>query len=350
MPLFILTAGWILCGPEKWPRLRNLLFCGLVTTLLAGPVFWINRAALYNYYWVGQISGAEAATRITGFTAAQSLEFIYSYLRHQQLGPWFIRNALGLTLALLGLALLTFRTFRSKPGQQIDWDWLFFALAFFFVPALVLHFHRQKSNVVLGILVPGIVLLIGWIWSVLWPRAVAFTRSHPIWRFVPAALGLAALYLGGTFFVGRQRWQPHQAAFLEDARRVNQLSDYFFEHSRAGNLSMPRLGVDQVNEAFYAQVMQVVCYERKQVRMAYQGLLPTGILEQQDDIIMNRLRQCDFVLVTVQVSGQGRWPYDRQMRRLYPVVKAWCEANLRHVETFPIFGQQMSLYQRRDLP
>jgi hypothetical protein len=101
VPLFLLTAGWILCGPEKWPRLRNLLLCGLVTALLAGPVFWVQRAMIYDYYWVGQVSGAEAAARIPGYTPMQSVEFIYFNLRYQQLGPWFERNALWLTLALL---------------------------------------------------------------------------------------------------------------------------------------------------------------------------------------------------------------------------------------------------------
>jgi hypothetical protein len=349
--LFILSAGWILCGPEKWPRLRNLLLCGLVTALLAGPVFWLNRTMLYDYYWVGQVSGAEAAARIPGFTPVQSIEFIYFNLRYQQLGPWFLRNAVGLTLALLVPALLSFRFLREKPASRVDRDWLFFSLVFFFVPAFVLFVHRQKSNVVLGILVPGLVLLIGWIWSVLWPRALALTRSYPAGRFVPAAVALASLCLGGTFFLDRQRWQPHDAAFRADAARINQLTDYFFDRSRAGNLPAIRLGVDQVSEALNAQVMQVLCYERKRVWLLWQGFLPTGILEEKDDTIMEHLRLCDFVLVTDQIkAGQGAWPYDRQMRRLYPVVKAWSEANLRHVDSFTLFGQQMSLYQRRDIP
>lgn len=350
VPLFLLSAGWILGGPDKWPRMRNLLLSGLVAALLAGPVFWLQRAIIYEYYWVGQVSGAEAAARIPGYTALQSIEYIYFNFRYQQLGPWFVRNGVILTLALLVPALLSFRLLRAKVTTRVDWDWLFYGLAFFLVPALVLFLHRQKSNVVLGILVPGLVLLIGWIWSILWPRALALTQSHALTRLLPAGLAVASVYLGGTFFLDRQRWQPHDAAFRADAARINQLTDYFFERSRAANRPAVRLGVDRVSEALNAQVMQVVCYERNGVWLLWQGFLPTGILEEKDEVVMERLGACDFVVLTDQPAGPDRWPSDRQMRRLYPTLKAWCENNLKRVENFTLFGQQMSLYQSRDIP
>lgn len=350
VPLFLLSAGWILCGTEKWLRLRNLLFAGLVTAALAGPVFWLNRTMLYEYYWVGQVSGAEAAARIPGYTTWQSVLFVFSFLKEQQLGPWFLGTVAVLTFPLLGLAGWSLRHARPSPARPIDWDWLFYSLAFFSVPALVLCLHKQKSNVVLGVLVPGVILLIGWFWSVLWPRAASVLRTHPQGRLGPVVLVTMSLIAGGKFFLDRQLWQPHAPEFIEGARRVNHLADYIFEQARAAKLTAARIGVDQVTDAFDAQIMRVVCYERKQVWMNYQMPLPTGILEAKDELIMEQLAQCDFVLLTDQMLGHGHWPYDRQMRRLYPVVKAWCEAHLRHVETFPIFGRQMSLYQRRDLP
>lgn len=70
----------------------------------------------------------------------------------------------------------------------------------------------------------------------------------------------------------------------------------------------------------------------------------------KDELIKGRSNQCDFVLLTEQMSGPGYWPYDRQICRLYPVAKAWCEANLQHIKPFPIFNQQMSLYQRPSIP
>ncbi|HWA24529.1 MAG TPA: hypothetical protein VG734_02560 [Lacunisphaera sp.] len=349
VPIFFLTIGWILCGPEKRLRLRNLFLAGLVTSALVGPVFWMNRHQLYEYYWVGQVSSAEAAARLPGYTLWQSVQFVFLYFREQQLGPWFLGTVTVLTLPLLGLALWSRRRDRAASFPRPDWDWLYLSLVFFAVPTLVLCVHQQKSNIVLGVMVPGAILFVGWVWAVLWPRAAATLRALPTGRFGPVVFAVVAVYAGARFFCVRQFWQPHSQAFIEGSQRVNHLSDYFFDHSRAAGLATARIGVDQVTDAFDAQIMRVVCYERKGIWMPYQMLLPTGILEAPEDVIMERLRECDFVLVTDEMVGHGHWPYDKQMRRLYPTVKAWCEANLRHVETFPIFDRKMSLYQRRDI-
>lgn len=352
IPVLGLSAGWILCGADRRIRWLNLLLSSGIALILAGPFYWLNRASLYRYYWVGQVSGADAGARAAHFSTRESIEFLYTFAKDQQLGPAYIATFSGLTLALLAIALVSFvPRFRPRlQAQVVDWDWLFFGVVFFLIPALVLCFHKQKSNVVLGVIVPGLVLLSGWVWSVLWPRASVVMRSIPFGRFLPLLLGATALYAGGKFFVMRQLWQPHTREFLADTRRVNELSDYFFSQSLAENLPAPRMAVDQVTDAFDAPTMRVICYERKHVWMNYQMLLPTGILEVPDDEIMARLGQSDFVLLTDQMPGPGYWPYDRQMRRLYPQLKAWCEAHLHPVETFSIFGRQMSLYQQRNLP
>lgn len=350
VPLVLASAVWILCGMEKGLRLRNLLLSGLAAAALAGPVFWLNRTMLYNYYWGGQVTGADAAARIQPYTPWEAVQFIFHFLWNQQLGTWFLWTVALLTLPLLGLALASFHRSFPKLRPTVDWDWLFFSLAFFLVPALILGVHKQKSNVVLGVLVPGVLLFVGWFWSVLWPRAVAVMRAHPAGRFFAALLGMTALLAGGIFFLARQFWQPHTPEFLDGARRVNLLADHFFFTTRAAGLPAPRIGVDRITDAFDAQIMRVVCYERRKIWMPYQMPLPTGILEEKDELILERLSQCDFVLLTDQMPGHGHWPYDRQMLRLYPTVKAWCEAHLRHVESFAFLDRQMSLYQRRDLP
>jgi hypothetical protein len=78
--------------------------------------------------------------------------------------------------------------------------------------------------------------------------------------------------------------------------------------------------------------------------------LPDSILADKDEVILYRLRLCDFVLLTEEMPGSGYWPYDQQMRRLYPELKSWCMSQLKLVETFTVFGRRMSLYQRPNLP
>ena len=343
----IFAAGtiWILCGDARGPRLRNLFLAGLIMALLAGPVFWFNRTSICNYYWVGHMASADADARAATMGFWPSAQYVFGYLGRLQLGAWFGWTAAALTVPLIIAAVAAPR----KPAPPVDRNWLFFALAFLVLPAAVLCLHRQKSFYVLGILVPGVILLVAWVWFALWRRIdFAATRVWP--RFLPATLSLAAVAAGGGYFLQRQLTPPHSAQFAAGVARINQVADYLFTTSRRAGLSQPRYAVDIQNDYFYPRTMTVLCYERQKQWVNFDPMLPVGIVEEKDEFIMERLRQSDFILLTDVLNENGFYPYDRQMRRLYPVVKAWCEANLRHVEAFPIFNRQMSLYQRRDLP
>lgn len=348
--IFLACLGWVLCGDEKLRRLRNLGLAGLVAALMIGPVLWHNWTTIYNYYWVGHVTGSEAAVRAPGLAAWESVQFVASWLGRIQLGAYFGWLAAGITLALLAVRLLR----RATPAPPLDptvrRDWLFFGLAYLLVPALILCFHKQKSYVVLGVLVPGLMLLLGWIWATLLRRTETANPTGRYWRWFPPVLVCGALLVSGKFFVSRQVESPHTQEFLADARRVNQISDYIFAASREAKLAGPRIGVDQIIDSLDAQILRVICYERQQVLMPYEMRLPTGVLAEEDHVMFERLAQCDFVLLTDKMPGAGSWPYDQQMHRLYPRLKEWCDGHLQLVDRFPIFGRQMSLYQRRGLP
>ena len=50
------------------------------------------------------------------------------------------------------------------------------------------------------------------------------------------------------------------------------------------------------------------------------------------------------------MPGNGHWPYDKQMRRLYPELKTWCDGHLHPVGTYSLFGREMTLYERLTHP
>jgi hypothetical protein len=56
------------------------------------------------------------------------------------------------------------------------------------------------------------------------------------------------------------------------------------------------------------------------------------------------------MLLTDEMPGLGHWPYDQQMRRLYPQLRNWCDSHLQAVATFHVFGRHMTLFQRREFP
>jgi hypothetical protein len=349
--LFAASIVWILSGTEKWARLRNLGLAALIAGALAGPVFWLQRAAILEYYWVGQVTGAEAAARAPGFGGWESVRFVVGMLSDPVLAPFFWRPAIGLTLATLGLAIAAHFISRGKTHRIIDWDWLFFGVAFLVLPAAVLCLNKQKSQVVLGVLVPGVVLLLGWIWSSLWPRGeTPGPGKATVWTG-SALLGLGALLAGGSFFTQRMMWTPHTGEFQASVRHVQRMADYFHATAGQAGLASYRLGVDRVVDFFDGETLRVVNYERRHGGIDCLDILPAaGILELTEAVIYEKLGRCDFVILTDQAEGADTWPYDRQMRRLYPQLKAWCNENLRLVESFAVFGRQMSLYQRLNFP
>ncbi|MFI5337543.1 MAG: hypothetical protein ACHQ5A_12205 [Opitutales bacterium] len=343
--ILLVSAAWLLAGTDRWHRLRHLGLAGLVAAALALPVFWANRTAIYTYYWVGQVTGAESAARFRGLDVWHSLQFVFGHLGGMHLGSWFGWTAAGLTTALLLCFILARR--QASPGSIRDW--LFFSLVFLLLPSGVLILHRQKSEYVLGVIVPGVILLILWFWAWLW-RRIDFAASAPAWRLAPLLLALGALAAGGTYFVQRQVAPAHDAAFLASARTVNQIADQIFADSRARAIANPYIAVDQIVDFIDAQILQVICYERKKVWVPFVIQLPDSILQDKDENMLYRMKLCDFVLLTDEMPGDGYWPYDKQMRRLYPQLKAWCESHLRRVETYSLFGRRMSLYERRVNP
>ena len=189
---------WILCGDSRGLRLRNLGIAGLVAAALALPVFWASRAAIYTYYWVGHVTGAESAARFHPLTFWHSLQFIFGNLAVMHLGRSF-----GVTVACVTVALLALFAFGPrKRALGPESSWLFVALTFLFAPAVVLCLHRQKSEYVLGVLVPGLVLLVLWVWTWFWRRIDfdAFARGR---RAVPILFVLGVVASGAGYFASR---------------------------------------------------------------------------------------------------------------------------------------------------
>ena len=98
------------------------------------------------------------------------------------------------------------------------------------------------------------------------------------------------------------------------------------------------------------RILRLMCYERHKVWIPFSVNLPDSILAGPDDLVLYKLQLCDFMILTDYMPGHGYWPYDQQMHRLYPQLKAWCEAHMKAAETFSVFERDMTLYQRREIP
>lgn len=330
---------WILIGDHRLRRLGNLLLAVVIAAALAGPFFWINRDWVWNYYMIGHFTGPESAIRNPNMGLSTSVAWVWHHLSQNHLGPffWWLAGA-GTTLLALGFNRDRVPSPEVRaPGS----DWWVPGALFLLAPALILTLHQQKSEIVVGALAPGAVVLVLALWAQVLPR-----QRFP---WAPALLAAGCLVATGTTFVLRQLPPAGDPGVLAAARKVNALADYIYLRSQAAGLKNPRVGVDQVTDSLDGQVLRVICYERKQDWVPFIMTLPTGIMEADEALIMERLANSDFIFLTEDGSN-GNWPYDRQLRALLPKTKAWCDEHLKLVERFEIFGRRMVLYQRPEIP
>lgn len=339
-PIFLLVLGWaLLAGAGRARRVSDLLVAAGLAAALAGPVLWLNRELILNYYWVGHITGPERAIRDSHLDLLASFAWLGDALLRWQLGLAFIAIAGAGGLLLAAGWFVNRRASVPAARGASRGLWCLGAL-FLVVPAAVLAVHNQKSPAVVGVLAPGAIALV----LAAWARAAR--RATPAWR-----AGVAAtVVLGcGVFFVRSQIAAGPGAAVEADARKVAALADDVLARSQAARIERPSIGVDYITDSLDAQILRVVCYERHRVWQPFDMTLPTGIFAEKKEVLFDRLQRSDFVFLTEE-GATGIYPYDRQLAELRPQTRAWCEAHLRLVERFDLAGRRMALYQRREIP
>ena len=351
-PYFILIFGallvWAATAPGRGRRLRNLALAAVIAFALAAPLVWLNRIWVYNYYWIGHFFGPESAIRNPHLNLAQSITFVAGALAGDHLGAAFWELAAFLTAGLGAMALASRRRAPSAaPASAWPRQAAALGAIFLLAPGIVLTLHDLKSPIVESIMTPGLVVVLLAAWAGLLDYARRRSLTSTPFRLIATAAGLALLF-GGGYFVRRQLTPPFSDGFIADARKVNALADGIFLRSRAAGITEPRVGVDEVTDSLDGQVLRVICYERHRVWVPFIMTLPTGIAEEKEDVLMDRLAHSDFIILTD--GPVGGWPYDKEMRALRPKTVAWCDAHLYPVDRFTLFGQRMVLYQRREIP
>ena len=330
--IFLGLAAWIYFGADRKNRGFNLLRAGLFASVLAVPFLWLNYEVLREYYWIGHYVGPESAIRNPNLGLIRSFRFVIDQLALRHLGLFF--GAIALTGAIV-LTLIRSRT-REAGSRSL---WIIGAL-FVAAPMVILTFHPQKSEVVVSALVPGVIVLVIAAWD------IAARRANPVSRWIFAGVVILAAL---AFYTRAQRLVAYPPSIQADIRRVNTLADQIFSRSMAAQLKPPRISVDYVTDAFDAHAFRVIVYERKRVWAPFDIRLPTGIAEPPEALVMERLKESDFVFLT-ESDSSGIYPFDRKLAAMRPTLRAWCDANLRGVERFTLLGRSMVLYQKREIP
>lgn len=333
--ILLALMAWTARSTDRAPRLANLGLAALVAAALAAPFFWINREWVWNYYWIGHYVGPESAIRASHMGVGRSLGFLADHLVHRHLG--YFAGGLALT-GVVAFALAR----RGTPERSRRYHVPLLAGVFLLAPALVLTLHQQKSEVVVGALVPGTLTLVVAAW-------LAATRGAH--GGIPINAGATIVVVAALgFFAQRQLKPAYDSATLADIRQVNALADTVVTSAQAAKLSHPRVATDYITDSLDGQVLRIICYERHRRWTPFEMTLPISIAEPTEAEVMERLRNSDFVFLGDGDSLAGPYPYDRKLAELRPKLRAWCEANLRVARRFTLQGRPAILFQRPEIP
>lgn len=331
--IFAGLLAWNVSGSDRRTRSANLAWATGVAFVLAAPFFWVNRAYIHEYYWIGHYLGPESAIRNQNFGVGRSIVFILQALAERHLG-WFF----GVVTLLGAVGFAGGRHRESSEARSTG----VVGLIWLFAPAVVLLLHQQKSDVVVSALAPGVVLLVIALWL---HAASAPAERRPVAAIATSGV-VCSLIL--AFFVQRQLRPADDPTTFAHIRQVNTIADTVFARIQAAGLARVAIGVDYITDCLDARVLRVLCYERKRAWLPLEATLPLGIAEPEHREVLARLERSHFVFLTEE-GPDGLYPYDRKMIALRPELRSWCEANLVLIQRFDLLDRRMALYQRPEI-
>ena len=332
-------------------RIKNILIAMVVAFVLIAPIFLHNYILIYNYYVVGHLTGVESDIRASGKGFLESLAFVINgVIGFESISFWFIL----LLIPFIGYVVFGRKLINNLGGlgfihQDVKENWQALGLTFFIVPLLMLALHKQVSPAVLGILVPGIFVLV---MSFLAPLIAFFERCTV---YLQARRYLVIFLVGISFSLGFFNYtylllySSSSREFISDSMKLNLIVDDIYERLVKSGIKEPTIASDRVTDFLDAQIFRVIIYERKKVWLPLVMTLPTGIFKENDQFLMERLYKSDLVFVTDSSNVEGSYPYDEQMQNLYPKLLLYCEENMVKLGRYHFFDRDITLYARPSL-
>ena len=328
--LFVII--WFIFAEDKKIRFRNLLSSLGLVILLVAPVFYIHRLEIWNYYYVGHYTGPESFIRNQNYSFIKSFYIIVKLLQYDHIGNFFWIIFLFGILAYINLCKSIIHL------KNVDFIFIYFGLLFVLAPAIILALHPQLSSVVLSAICPGVVILVIGIWDILYPKD-GFTTRH---IYVSGLIFI----LGFTFYFQRQTRALIPESTNLEFLKVKNVTSLITTKSNIARIERPRIAVNFISDAFDAQIMRVMVYEKYHRWVQFEMTLPTGIAEPTDQQVLDQLKVSDFIYYTDTEIING-YPYDKKLYKMRNIVKAWCDKNMRVIKDFNYFEKHIILFQKK---
>ena len=358
--VFLIVAGafWLL----RWrrspvsslakTRMRNVLLALAIVGVICGPVFWHDRHAIHQYYFLGtarekNIRAAEVGIR----NQLDSLLFYPRAVWSDHAGRYFRRTAIVLAvLSLLAMGLRRLRGDAANPSPLLDR--LNMPLAYLLLsacllgPYLVLTSDINKVTYVGNIFIPPLWAMV--MLTVVCAAESVRAPSRNQWlRHVLTGLAVIVVFVAVSYQVYSYDQPGRFTQSREDVNRVLELHDLIGQKSQERGLRSPTIALDLVSDTFYPGLVNVTQWERHQITLFARPAFPQAVSAVTADEVLPGLHQADFALLTLSGEPQTTpYPFDKSMDALRPRMLAMCDREMLPLRETTIFGRRVRLYMR----
>jgi hypothetical protein len=338
---FIFLIGIAINGKNKKHQIKNIIYSSVVAFILAAPLIFFNINEIYEYYIVGHFTGGvESVIRDSGLSFFQKInyEFREGVIAFQ--GRWFY------FIFLLALSPALFCLVRGISQVRFSADLFKVGVTFMIAPLLILACEKQVSYVVLSILSPGLVLIL---LSVLLPvfevLRSRFEKFSVLWIASLCILSISIFFQNCLIF----KASPIAAQEIIDSRKIDNVVNLIYELAQKNGDENLKIGIDRVSDFIDAQILRVAVYERTGKWFNFYMTLPTGISQERDELLFDRLSRSDIIFLSDSPANIPTFPYDRQMIRLAPKFQEYCDKNFTKVTSLDAKGLVFNMYVSKKL-
>jgi hypothetical protein len=331
-------------------RFYNLALSLGIVVVIVGPVLFINRNAIKDYYLVGHTEGQEKYVRASEFgihDLADHLLFYPKSILFDHLGEAF---GLGFALAIVaGLItrLLPHSVTSNARGAPLRDETILlqtiFLLGAVLGPIVVLTVDISKSPVVGGIVGAPAALLV-----VALTAATAANPQAPEsspGRKLIFAVSLAIFGLG--FLNQFQRFSGHFSPYGQraDLEQLADLDKWLADYAAKHDWPSPAISSDVISAWFFPPALTASGYEQIRQLFEFRGLFGQGILGTGEAEALSLLAQSDFLILTT-LPKVGVYPFYQRVALYWNDLKAWADKNMMLVRTVPFDSFSAAIYVR----
>lgn len=333
-------------------RLINIVICGLIVAAVVAPCILINKQALYDYYVVGHITGAERPFReLTAGT--KFLEYILFYpdsVFNSHIGTPGWNGMLYLAVFYIAVYLLlrviSWRLPRNISTAKISLkNEVFFLVLAILCPLIVLTLDPAKSTIVGSIVVLPFIWLVMLLYLFLDQKIFTFSSSSYLkWivNTVATIILMSGMFQQWHSYMGRKNDQEKLKDYATITKMYLDIGDY----ATSKHWSKVILSNDQIMDSINYGCLKALYYEsRGRLLDTKNEILGGTIFAMSKETALASIAKSNVAILTI-----GKYP-DKQLYPFYASVasyrddlKKYADEHFMQLGDYSFLGYQYRVY------